>query len=162
MEDTAMELDGKGAANFEKLKDLNHKECDKRDHCYAHLEDKYKKLEHKVSNQDQQKTWRRGADNQQVTDQAPRRKTNPTKGNLRTNEAIAQEAFPQTTQVKQTETLKTRMSHRKQQQYKAKNKNKQHRPRITNQIRNDTRLLAGKNHHGSNNKKSNIAIRFRR
>ena len=47
-----MELDGEGAANFEQLKDLIRKECDKR----AHLEDKYKKLEHQVSNQDQQKT----------------------------------------------------------------------------------------------------------
>ena len=99
-EDTAMELDGEGAANFEQLKDLIRKECDKRDRCYAHLEDKYKKLEHQVSSQDQQKTWQRGANNQQATDQVPQRKTNPTKGKPRTNEAIAQEAFPQTTQVK--------------------------------------------------------------
>ena len=55
MEDTAMELDGEGAANFEQLKDLIRKECDKQDRCYAHLEDKYKKLEHQVTNQDQQK-----------------------------------------------------------------------------------------------------------
>ena len=54
-EDTAMELDGEGAANFEQLKDLIRKECDKWDCCYAHLEDKYKKLEHQVTNQDQQK-----------------------------------------------------------------------------------------------------------
>ena len=71
MEDTAMELNGEGAANFEQLKDLIRKECDKRDRHYAHLEDKYKKLEHQVNNQDQQKTWQRGADNQQATEQAP-------------------------------------------------------------------------------------------
>ena len=55
MEDTAMELDGEGAANFEQLKDLIRKECDKQDRRYAHLKDKYKKLEHQVTNQDQQK-----------------------------------------------------------------------------------------------------------
>ena len=54
MEDTVMELDGEGTANFEQLKDLIRKECDKRDRRYAHLEDKYKKLEHQVTNQDQQ------------------------------------------------------------------------------------------------------------
>ena len=44
-EDTAMELDGEGATNFEQLQDLIRKECDKRDRKYAWLEDKYKKLE---------------------------------------------------------------------------------------------------------------------
>ena len=73
MEDTTMELDSEGAANFEQLKDLIHKECDKWDHRYAHLEDKYKKLEHKVTNHDQQKNMacQRGAGNQQAMDQAP-------------------------------------------------------------------------------------------
>ena len=70
-EDTAMELDGEGAAYFEQLKDLIRKECDKQDCRYTNLKDKYKKLEHQVTNQDQQKTWQRGADNQQVMDQAP-------------------------------------------------------------------------------------------
>ena len=42
MEDTAMKLDGEGTANFEQLKDLIRKECDKRDCRYEHLEDKYK------------------------------------------------------------------------------------------------------------------------
>ena len=55
-EDTVMELDGEGAANFEQLKDLICKECDKWDSHYAHLEDKYKKLEHQVTNQDQPTT----------------------------------------------------------------------------------------------------------
>ena len=47
-----MELDGEGTANFEQLKDLIRNECNKRDCRYTHLEDKYKKLEHQVSNQD--------------------------------------------------------------------------------------------------------------
>ena len=39
-EDTAMELDGEGAANLEQLQDLIRKECDKRDRKYARLEEK--------------------------------------------------------------------------------------------------------------------------
>ena len=68
-EDTAMELDREGAANIEQLKDLICKECDKQDRRYAHLEDKTKKLEHQVSNQDQQKNMaKRG---QQPTSDGP-------------------------------------------------------------------------------------------
>ena len=47
-EDTAMELDGEGAADFEQLQDLIQKECDKRDRKYAQLEDKCNKLEQQV------------------------------------------------------------------------------------------------------------------
>ena len=49
-EDTAMELDGEGAANFEQLQDLIRKECDKRDRKYSQLEDKCNKLEQQVKN----------------------------------------------------------------------------------------------------------------
>ena len=49
-EDTAMELDGEGAANFEQLQDLIRKECDKCDRKYAQLEDKCNKLEQPVKN----------------------------------------------------------------------------------------------------------------
>ena len=42
-EHTAMELDGEGTTNFEQLKDLIKKECDRTDCCYAALEEKYKK-----------------------------------------------------------------------------------------------------------------------
>ena len=49
-EDTAMELDGEDAADFEQLQDLIQKECDKRDRKYAQLEDKYNKLEQQVKN----------------------------------------------------------------------------------------------------------------
>ena len=38
-EETAMELDGEGAANFKQLQDLIQKECDKRDRKYARQED---------------------------------------------------------------------------------------------------------------------------
>ena len=49
-EDTAMELDGEGAADFEQLQDLIRKECDKRDRQYAKLEEKCNKLEQQVKN----------------------------------------------------------------------------------------------------------------
>ena len=48
-EETAMELDGEGTANFEQLQDLIQKECDKRDRKYARPEDKYNKLEQQVT-----------------------------------------------------------------------------------------------------------------
>ena len=53
-EDTLMELDGERATNYEQLKDLIRKECDKRDRKYARLEDKYNKLEQQVTHKDQQ------------------------------------------------------------------------------------------------------------
>ena len=54
-EDTAMELDGEGVANFEQLQDLIQKECDKRDRKYVRLEDKCYKLEQQVTQKDHQK-----------------------------------------------------------------------------------------------------------
>ena len=53
--DTAMELDGEGAANFQQLQDLIWKECDKRDRKYAQLEDKCNKLEQQVTQENPQK-----------------------------------------------------------------------------------------------------------
>ena len=50
-----MELDRDGAANYEQLKDLIRKECDKRDHHYAQLKEKYNKLEHDITHTKQQK-----------------------------------------------------------------------------------------------------------
>ena len=71
-EDTAMELDRDGAANYKQLKDLISNECNKcDDHRYAQLEDKYNKLEQHVTHTDQQKTWQRGANNQQTTEPVP-------------------------------------------------------------------------------------------
>ena len=54
-EDTVMELDREGAANYKQLKDLICKECDKCDCCYAQLEEKYNKLVHNVTHTNQQK-----------------------------------------------------------------------------------------------------------
>ena len=59
-EDTAMELDGEGAANFEQLQDLIRKECDKRDCIYLRLEEKCNKLEQQVTKKDQKNMSQRG------------------------------------------------------------------------------------------------------
>ena len=59
-EDTAMELDGEGAANFKQLQDLIQKECDKRDRKYARLEEKCNKLEQQVTKKDQKNMSQRG------------------------------------------------------------------------------------------------------
>ena len=78
-EDTAMELDGEGAAKFEQLQDLIRKECDKRDHKYARLEDKYNNLEQQVTQKGHQKTCHRGAYLQTTMNPENQRKTNQTK-----------------------------------------------------------------------------------
>ena len=54
-EDTVMELDGEGAANFVQLQDLIWKECDKRDRKYARLKNNCNKLEQQVTQKDHQK-----------------------------------------------------------------------------------------------------------
>ena len=60
MEETAMELDGEGTANFEQLQDLIRKECDKHDRKYAQLQDKYNKLEQQVTKKDPKNMTQRG------------------------------------------------------------------------------------------------------
>ena len=76
--DTAMELDGEGAANFEQLQVLIRKECDKRDRKYAWLEDKYNKLEQQVTQKDQQKnmTQRGQPSNNEGTGASKKNKSN--------------------------------------------------------------------------------------
>ena len=59
-EETAMELDGEGAANLEQLQDLVRKECDKHDRKYARLEDKYNKLEQQVTKKEPKNMPQRG------------------------------------------------------------------------------------------------------
>ena len=81
-EDTAMELNGEGAANFKQLQELIWNECDKRDRKYAQMEDKCNKLEQQVTQKDHKNTCHRGADLQTMKNPVPRRKTNQTKGTL--------------------------------------------------------------------------------
>ena len=100
--ETAMELDGEGTTNFQQLQDLIRKECNKPDCKYARLEDKCNKLEQQVTTKDQ-KTCHRGAYHQTTKGQAPRRKTNPTKGTLKTTQAITHEAHPPAIPVNKTD-----------------------------------------------------------
>ena len=81
-EDTAMELGGEGATNFEQLQDLIQKECNKRDRKYAQLEDKCNKLEQQVTQKDHQKIMPQRGRSLNHEEPAPRRKTNQTKGTL--------------------------------------------------------------------------------
>ena len=105
-EETAMELDGEGAADFEQLQALIREECDKRDRKYAKLEDKCNKLEQQVKNP-QKKTCQRGAALQITKNPAPRRKTNQIKRTLQNHNGVAQKAFPPTTlEPKTDETTK--------------------------------------------------------
>ena len=54
-ENTAMELDAEGGADFEQLQDLIKKECDKRDKKYQSLEQKYNKLQESFEHSQSQK-----------------------------------------------------------------------------------------------------------
>ena len=75
-EDTAMELDGEGAANFEQLQDLIRKECDKRDRKYARLEDKCNMLEQQVKNPQKNMPKRGRSPNQEEPSASKKNKSN--------------------------------------------------------------------------------------
>ena len=138
-EDTAMELDGEGAANFEQLQYLIRKECDKRDRKYARLEDKYNKLEQQVKNP--QKTCQRGAALQITKNPAPRRKTNQTNGTLQNNKGVAQKAHPSTTLAqKPDETSKAQDKPAKKKRFQAK-KHKQTSTAVAKQITSESTQL---------------------
>ena len=75
-EDTAMELDGEGAADFEQLQDLIRKECDKRDRKYAKLEEKCNKLEQQVKNPQKHMTKRGRSPNHEEPGTSKKNKSN--------------------------------------------------------------------------------------
>ena len=75
-EDTAMELDGEGAANFEQLQDMIRKECDKRDRKYARLEDKCNMLEQQVKNPQKNMPKRGRSPNQEEPGASKKNKSN--------------------------------------------------------------------------------------
>ena len=74
-EETVMELDGEGAADFEQLQDLIRKECDKRDRRYAKLEDKCNKLEQQVKNPQKHMTKRGRSPNHEETGASKKNKS---------------------------------------------------------------------------------------
>ena len=137
--DTAMELDGEGAADFEQLQDLIRKECDKRDRKYAQLEDKCNKLEQQVKNP--QKNMPKRAALQITKNPAPRRKTNQIKRTLQNNKGVVQKASPPTTLAPKTdETTKTQNKQAKKQRFQAK-KYKQTSIAVTKQINSESAQL---------------------
>ena len=138
-EDTAMELDGEGAADFEQLQDLIRKECDKHDRKYAKLEEKCNKLEQQVKYP--QKTCQRGAALQTTKNPAPRRKTNQIKRTLQNNNGVAQKALPPTTlEAKTDEITKAQNKQAKKQRFQAK-RYKQTSVAITKQINSESAQL---------------------
>ena len=154
-EDTAMELDREGAADFEQLHDLIQKECDKRDRKYAQLEDKCNKLEQQVKNP--QKTCQRGAALQITKNPAPRRKTKQIKGTLQNNKGVAQKAFPPTTLAQKTDkTTKAQNKQAKKTTIPSKkvqtNVRRRHK---ANQLGNRPIILARKIHQRGNRDETN-------
>ena len=160
-EDTAMELDGEGAANFEQLQDLIRKECDKRDRKYARLEDKCNKLEQQVKNP--QKTCQRGAPLQNTKNPAPRRKTNQTNETPQSNKGVAQKALPSTTLVQKTDET-TKAQDKPAKKTAIPNKKGQtnlHRRHKANHLGIHPTILARKNRQRSNSEKTNRPILIR-
>ena len=149
-EDTAMELDGEGAADFEQLQDLIRKECDKRDRTYAKLEDKCNKLEQQVKNP--QKTCQRGAALQITKNPAPRRKTNQIKRTLQNHKGVGQKEFQPTTLAPKTDkTTKTQDKQAKKTMIPSKKVQTNVRLRHkANQLGIHPIILARKNHQRGN------------
>ena len=160
-EDTAMELDGEGAANFEQLQDLIQKECDKHDRKYAQLEDKCNKLEQQVKNP--QKTCQTGAALQITKNPAPRRKTNQIKGTLQNNKGVAQKALSPTTLAQKTdETTKAQDKQAKKTAIPSKKvQTNLHRRHKANQLGIHPTILARKNRQRGNSEETNRTIWIR-
>ena len=74
--DTAMELDGEGAANFEQLQDLIRKECTKCDRKYSRHEEKCNKLEQQVTKKEKNMSQRGQPSNNEGTGASKKTKSN--------------------------------------------------------------------------------------
>ena len=159
-EETAMKLDGEGAADFEQLHDLIRKECDKRDRKYAKLEDKCNKLEQQVKNP--QKTFQRGAALQITKNPAPRRKTSQIKKRSKTTtESLKKHSRQQLWSQKQAKPRKPRTSRRKNNDSKQKSTNKRLSPSQSKSTRNPPSYSGKKNHQRGNSDETNRAIWIR-
>ena len=157
-EDTAMELDGEGAADFEQLQDLIRKECDKRDRKYAQLEDKCNKLEQQVKNPQKNMTKRGHSPNHE--EPGASKKTNQIKGMLQNNKGVAQKAFPPTTLAPKTdETTKAQDKQaKKNSDSKKKSTNKPPSPSQSKSTRNPPNYSGKKNHQRGNSDVTNRTI----
>ena len=133
-EDTAMELDGEGAADFEQLQDLIRKECDKRDRKYAQLEDKCNKLEQQVKNP-QKNMPKRGRSPNHEEKQIKSKEHSKT-----TKESLKKHSRQQLWRQKQTKPRKPRTSRRRKQRFQAK-KYKQTSIAVTKQTKSESAQL---------------------
>ena len=102
-EDTAMELDEEGAANYEQLKDLIRKECDKRDRKYAQLEVKYNTLEQHMKNKDVPKNMTPRSRPQNVDRTGASTKNKSVPQTKKRTEATTQKTLPLATRTLQNE-----------------------------------------------------------
>ena len=159
-EDTAMELDGEGATNYEQLKDLIQKECDKQDCKYAQLEDKYNKLEQQVTHKDQQKNMA----------QRGRRSNNEGTGALKKNKSVQKQS-----QNQRNNSLKNKVSGNqdqpkqrnsenqgkaaKKQRYMAKQQ-KQNTIPLTNQIKSDIAQINWQEKNTTESVKKKLTLQF--
>ena len=160
-EDSAMELDGDGAANFEQWQDLIRKECDKRDRKYARLEDKCNKLEQQVKNPQKNMPKRGRSPNHE--EPGASKKKNQTNGTLQNNKGVAQKALPSTTLAQKTDvTPKAQDKPAEKQRFQAKKtQTNLYRPRKANHLGIQPTILARKNCQRSNSEKTNRPIWIR-
>ena len=125
MEETAMELDRGGAANFEQLQDLIRKECDKCDRKCARLEYKYNKLEQQVTKKDPKNMPQRGQpSNNEGTGASKKNKFNKRQSTSQPNTHPRSAPPNNPGQQKRVKLRKPRTSRRKKQRFQAKNENK--------------------------------------
>ena len=160
-EDTVMELDGEGAADFEQLQDLIRKECDKRDRKYAQLEDKCNKLEQQVKNPQKNMPKRGRSPNHEEPGASKKNKSN--QRNAQNNKGVAQKAFPPTTLVQKTdETTKAQEKQAKKTAIPSKKvQTNLHRRHKANQLGIRPIILARKNRQRGNSDETNRTIWIR-
>ena len=134
-EDTAMELDGEGAADFEQLQDLIRKECDKCDRKYAQMEDKCNKLEQ------QEKSPKKHAkegplSKSRRTRHLEEKQIKSKERSKTTKESLKKHSRQQLWRKKQTKPRKPRTSRRKNSDSKQKSTNKPPSPSQSKSTRN--------------------------
>ena len=139
-EDTAMELDGEGAANFEQLEDLIRRECDKRDRKYARLEDKCNKLEQQVKNPQKNMPKRGRSPNHKEPGASKKNKSNQRNAPKQKRSRSKSAPINNSGAKKQTKSRNPRTSRRKKQRFQAK-KHKQTSTAVTKQINSESTQL---------------------
>ena len=139
-EDTAMELDGEGAPDFEQLQDLIRKECDKCDRKYAKLEDKCNKLEQQVKNPPKKNAKEGPLSKSRRTRRLEEKQIKSKERSKTTTESLKKHSRQQPWRQKQAKPRKPRTSRRKKQRFQVK-KYKQTSVAVTKQINSESAQL---------------------